>query len=151
MISAALRALTGSWQGTNRLWLDPAKPAQESEGTAVFQLVAQKKFATLRYTWAYDKQPQEGFLLFGEDDQEITAAWVDSWHMQDKMMHCTGKIAANGAISVVGYYAAPPDPDWGWRITIEPQSANQFTFRMHNITPQGEEMLAVEVQFKRST
>ncbi|WP_420645319.1 DUF1579 family protein [Candidatus Leptofilum sp.] len=148
-VSKKLLALAGSWQGINRLWLDPSKPAQESAGTAVFQPVAQNKFATLNYTWAYKNQSQAGLLLFGQEGEQVDAAWVDSWHMQHAMMHCTGEIQSDGGITVLGSYAAPPGPDWGWRLTIQPLSDAQFKFIMHNITPEGEAMLAVEAIYSR--
>ena len=148
-VPTALTKLVGKWQGTNKLWLDPIQSARESAGTAVFQLTTKGKFATLHYTWADAGQPQEGLLLFGANGQEAEAAWVDSWHMQDVMMHCTGEIQPDGAISVLGSYAAPPGPDWGWRLTIRPLPDDQFQFLMHNISPDNEEMLAVEVVFSR--
>lgn len=148
-VSKMIATLVGQWQGTNQLWLDPARPARESAATAVFQLIAQGKFATLQYTWADEGQPQSGLLLFGANGQQVDAAWVDSWHMQDAMMHCTGDVQPDGAISVLGSYAAPPDPDWGWRITVRPFPNDQFSLIMHNISPEGKEMLAVEIMFSR--
>jgi hypothetical protein len=111
--------------------------------------VAQGKFFELHYTWADEGKPQDGVLLLGQSQEQLSAAWVDSWHMHDKMMHCTGTAQADGTVSVVGYYAAPPGPDWGWRITLQVQAADQFRLIMHNITPDGEEMLAVEAVFSR--
>jgi hypothetical protein len=67
----------------------------------------------------------------------------------DAMMSCTGSEQPDGTVSVIGHYAAPPGLDWGWRITIQPQTADQFKLLMHNITPDGEEMLAVEAIFSR--
>lgn len=148
-VSPKLMALTGSWQGTNKLWLDPNEPARESAATAVCQTVAQGKFFSLRYTWADEGKPQEGLLLLGQNQEQLAAAWVDSWHMQNLMMHCTGTVETGKPASVVGHYAAPPDPDWGWRLTLQPDSAEQFRLIMHNITPDGEEMLAVEATFRR--
>jgi hypothetical protein len=148
-IPTILADLTGRWQGTNRLWLDPNEPARESVATAVCQPVAQGKFFNLHYTWAEGGQPQDGVLLLGQSQEQLSAAWVDSWHMQDTMMHCAGKAQTEGVVSVIGYYAAPPDPDWGWRITLKSDSAEQFRLIMHNITPDGEEMLAVEAVFSR--
>ncbi|MCA9919162.1 MAG: DUF1579 family protein [Anaerolineales bacterium] len=150
MIPEAFLTLAGSWQGTNHLWLDPTQPARESVGTAVLQPIAQQKFLSLHYTWADDGQPQDGQLMVGQDGPQMQATWVDSWHMQDKMMILTGATQPDGSLSVTGSYAAPPGPDWGWRITLQPESQNRFTFRMHNITPEGEEMLAVEVKFSRA-
>ncbi|WP_420627370.1 DUF1579 family protein [Candidatus Leptofilum sp.] len=148
-VSKELMSLTGNWQGTNRLWLDPSEPARKSVATAVLQPTAKGKFATLHYSWADAGQPQEGLLLFGANGDQVDAAWVDSWHMQHVMMYCTGEIQPDGGISVLGSYAAPPGPDWGWRITIQPLSEAQFKFLMHNITPEGEAALAVEVLFER--
>ena len=150
-IPTALAQLVGNWHGTNKLWLDPSKPARESGGTAVFQLTAQGKFATLNYTWADAGQPQSGVLLFGSNGQKVDAAWVDSWHMQDVMMHCTGEAQPDGAISVLGSYAAPPGPDWGWRLTIQPLPDDLLRFVMHNISPEGEEMIAVEALYSRES
>ncbi len=149
-IPTVLAELTGRWQGTNHLWLDPNEPARESMATAVCQPVAQGKFFNLHYTWAEDGQPQDGVLLLGQSQEQLSAAWVDSWHMHDKMMQCTGTAAAD-AVSVQGSYAAPPGPDWGWRITLQPQSADQFRLIMYNITPAGEDTLAVEAVFSRES
>lgn len=140
----------GQWQGVNRLWLAPAEPAQESDSTAVLQMAAGGQFATLAYTWVYQGQPQEGLLLLGQvHQQQVEVVWIDSWHMQDKMMLCVGQVEADGAVWVKGSYAAPPDPDWGWRIALQPISPDQFRLVMHNITPAGEEMKAVEVTYAR--
>jgi acetamidase/formamidase len=35
-------------------------------------------------------------------------------------MACRGSAEPGDAISVRGSYAAPPDPDWGWRTAITP-------------------------------
>ena len=148
-IPTQLHTLAGKWHGTNQLWLEPNEPVRESVGTAVFKLTAQGKFATLEYTWADEGQPQSGLLLFGSDGQQINATWVDYWHMQDAMLSCIGAAEPDGAIWVRGNYAAPPGPDWGWKIAIQPQTNNKFLFIMHNISPEGEEMLAVEVVFTR--
>ncbi len=147
-IPTQLKDLTGHWQGGKRLWLGPNEPVRESMATAVCRPVAQGKFFELHYTWAEGGQPQDGVLVLGQEGQQLSAAWVDSWHMQDKIMQCTG-IAAEDVVSVKGSYAAPPGPDWGWRITLQPDSAEQFRLIMHNITPDGEEMMAVEAVFSR--
>ena len=149
-VSEVLLALAGNWQGCNRLWLDPDEPAQESEGTAVLQPVAQNKFITLHYTWADEGQPQAGVLLLGQDGAQVNASWVDSWHMQDKIMQLTGTTKPDGSAVVDGSYAAPPGPDWGWRITIQPLENDQFKLIMHNVTPDGAAMLAVEAVFSRA-
>jgi hypothetical protein len=111
--------------------------------------VAQGKFVRLDYSWGYEGQAQAGSYLFGYEKQRgaVTAVWIDSWHMGDKYMACEG--TANGVIDVRGSYAAPPGPDWGWRTVIEPEKEAAFRLLMYNISPEGEEALAVEAVYHR--
>jgi len=78
-----------------------------------------------------------------------TVAWIDSWHNGDRLMLCQGSLSVAGALSVKCSYSAPPGPDWGWRITLESPSNDAWRLVMHNITPQGDEQLAVEALFQR--
>jgi hypothetical protein len=64
------------------------------------------------------------------------------------IMNFTGTCDEQGTVRVLGSYAAPPGPDWGWRIEIEP-AAGSWTLRMFNITPDGQEVLAVEATLSR--
>ena len=66
-------------------------------------------------------------------------------------MVCEGKVDEEGIVCVRGTYSAPPGPDWGWQITIEPESEEVFRFLMHNITPEGKKELAVEVMYSQQT
>ena len=150
-VPANLAALAGEWAGPNRLWLAPDTPVRESETRATVALAAEGKFLTIRYTWADDGAAQSGLLLVGvEADGAATAAWVDSWHMQDKMMVCRGT-SRDGAVSVTGSYEAPPGPDWGWRIEILPKADGTFQIVMYNITPDGSAFLAVEATYRRAS
>lgn len=144
-----LAKLEGHWQGLNQLWLSPNDPVRESETAVSVTNTGQGNFVTLAYTWADAGKPQDGLLLVGQADEGIQAVWVDSWHMGKQMMLCHGEVTANGGVSVRGSYAAPPDPDWGWRIDVEPEENGRFRLLMYNITPHGEEMLAVTAVYTR--
>jgi len=145
-----LKPLAGKWSAENRLWLDPGSPAAVSTASADVSYTGQGKFFKLHYTWAYEGEPQEGLLLVSQQpDKVIKATWLDSWHNQDAFMACAGHLTAAGGITVLGSYPAPPGPDWGWRLTIEPGLDDRFALVMHNITPGGEEFLAVEAVFNR--
>jgi hypothetical protein len=53
---------------------------------------------------------------------------------------------------VRGKYAAPPDPDWGWRIDVQP-GGRTLRVVMHNVWPEaqgGKEELAVEAVYTRA-
>lgn len=148
---ASLTPLIGHWAGQNRLWVLPGEPDRPSAATAQVALAAQGQFILLSYTWAEAGQPQDGVLIIGLEPQRnlVSAAWIDSWHMQDKIMSLEGTVLTSGAISFEGSYAAPPGPDWGWRITIEPGAPDAFRLTMHNVSPRGAAALAVEAAYAR--
>ena len=62
-------------------------------------------------------------------------------------MACEGAVEPDGAIAVRGSYAAPPGPDWGWRIVIRPAGKPALHIVMYNVTPGGQEALAVEATY----
>ncbi len=145
------RALVGEWRATNRLWLSPKDPVRESESLAVVRLAGRDQFAEIAYTWAFDGKPQEGRIILGQDagSHAVKAVWFDSWHMRNDFMMCHGGVDPTGVVAVKGTYAAPPDPDWGWEILIEPEPADAFRLSMYNIPPGGESELAVEAVYAR--
>jgi hypothetical protein len=152
MQSADLRsALTGEWQGTKHLYLEPPPAApQSSPSTLSVTPLAGGNFVQLNYTWSFEGEPQTGVLLFGYDEENTASgAWVDSFHMSSKVFFCSGAVA-EGSAKMLGSYAAPPGPDWGWRITLRSVSAAEFQIVMHNISPEGQEDLAVQIDYTRS-
>jgi hypothetical protein len=112
---------------------------------------AQGQFILFQYTWAYEGEPQDGLLMLGFEPKpnEMQAVWIDSWHMQDKLMFCRGTIGRHCDISLKGSYPAPPRPNWGWQIDITPRSPNGFRLQMYNISPEGKSQLAVEAGYTR--
>lgn len=143
----ALTACAGEWRGNNRLQDPHANLADDSPATASVSPVLGGKFVRIDYTWARQDQPHEGSLLIGWEAKAgvASAYWADTWHNGDKVMACTGTVDATGALAVQGSYAAPPGPDWGWRIRIEPQAARALRVVMHNLWPEGRADLAVEI------
>ena len=141
--------LAGNWAGTNKLWLDPAKPAQESESVMVVGTKGKGRFVTFTYTWATD-EPQDGLLVFAFDEEKniITAHWLDSFHTGGKVMAFEGGAEQGGSVLVRGSYDAPSGPPWGWTIGVEPDDGT-FRIVMHNVSPEGERFLAVEAHYRR--
>jgi uncharacterized protein DUF1579 len=147
----SLASLAGEWKGTNRLnlpWLPD--PIQESESKAIVSLRISGQFIGFAYTWEHEGKPQEGLLILGCDNKTnaVQAVWTDSWHMSHKFMLCDGTTDGKGKIDVKGFYSVPDHPDWGWRTVIEPGS-DTFKYTMYNVTPEGEETLAVDTEFVR--
>jgi hypothetical protein len=147
-----LSAFTGNWQGSNSLWLSPQESARESATALSIGAAINGKFIEINYTWADDDKSQSGMLILGyENERQLaTAVWADSWHMGEKFMFCQGVIKENGSVDVRGQYQAPTGPDWGWRIVVEPQSENTLNLIMYNITPDGQEELAVRAVYRKA-
>jgi hypothetical protein len=147
----ALIKLAGEWQGTNQLWLTPAEMPQKSQSTASITPVIKGKFVRIDYTWTFEGEAQAGLMVCGYDPQEakVTVVWADSMHMGDKFMICQGAAQADGALDVRGSYSVPGHPDWGWRMVIGPGENGAFRLVMYNITPEGQEHLAVEANYSR--
>jgi len=147
----SLTKLLGSWSGRNTLyvpWLNP--PESKSEATAKVATAVNGKFVTIAYDWADHGEPHQGLLLIGQhpEQRDITASWIDSWHQGGSILQLTGDVAENGTVTLRASYPAPPDPDWGWRIVISAQPGG-FDVVMTNITPTGEESLAVETHYEQ--
>ena len=148
-IPTAFSSLAGEWRGTNKVFL-PGEPDRVSKTQATVALAAQGRALTWAYRWADGDAPQEGLLMLGLNPgtEEAIVAWVDTWHTGGGPMIFRGTLA-DGALEVLGSYAAPTGPDWGWRITIAPEGDASFRVQMFNIIPDGEEMLGVEAVYER--
>jgi hypothetical protein len=108
------------------------------------------QFLSIEYTWSFEGDPQEGLFILGCDPRtdEVQAVWTDSWHSKNVLMLCNGSRNSEGRISVLGHYAVPEHPDWGWRTEIVP-GPDSFRYAMYNISPEGVEEIAVETDFER--
>lgn len=145
-----LAARAGHWQGINQLQDPHTNAPEDSPSSLAVTPILKGKFIRMDYTWAYQGNPEEGMLLIGYEEKTnaVTAHWADTWH-QPTVMVCQGNAEANDSMSVKGSYAAPPGPDWGWRITISSRDNQNLQMVMYNITPEGQEYLAVEAKYTR--
>jgi Protein of unknown function (DUF1579) len=146
-----LLACAGIWRGTNRLEDPHIKKTEDSFSTAILTPILGRRFVRIDYTWVFYGDPQEGSLLFGHEKKSdvVTAYWIDSWHLNDKIMVCTGGLI-DGQLHVFGSYAPPTGPDWGWHIVVAPQEGKKFSVKMFNVEPDGRESFAVESQYRRA-
>jgi hypothetical protein len=146
----ALTAVAGQWSGSNTLQDPNTGKPEESPSTVTVTPVLGGRFVRLDYTWGYQGKPQEGSLLVGFEPKsgEVSGHWIDTWHMGRKVLACLGTAAA-GTVAVRGSYAAPPGPDWGWRIEIAPGD-DGLRITHTNIYPDGKEELAAEGVYSRA-
>lgn len=142
--------LAGNWSGTNRLhtpWIKE-NPISKSESVCSVETAAINKFLKIEYTWIHEEKPQAGLLLIGNEKDSVKAVWIDSWHNGDKFMNCEGNVEGS-SIKIKGFYSVPDHPDWGWKMEIKFKNETSFKIIMHNVTPEGEESLAVEIDSER--
>ena len=65
-------------------------------------------------------------------------------------MAMSGPAETSSLLTVRGSYRAPPGPDWGWKISLTPDLEGRVRIVMHNVSPAGEEHLAVEAEYTRA-
>ena len=154
-ILEALSASAGSWHGKNTLQDAHSGQPAESPSTLTVTPVLGGRVVRLDYTWSYQGKPQEGSLLIGFQKKAdlFTGHWIDTFHVGTKVMMLQGPNPSGSALSLLGSYAAPPGPDWGWRIEITPEHDGTLRIVMFNIWPEsegGQQDLAVEASYTRA-
>lgn len=146
-----LAACGGEWTGTNVLE-DPGRGlAATSDSRATVTPVMEGRFVRIDYTWSYEGKPQWGSMMIGHRPEpgEATMYWIDSWHNGHSGMMCRGRRREDGVLDVRGSYGAGTGPDWGWRTEIHPD-AGALRWVMYNVTPDGDESLAVDETLQRA-
>lgn len=154
-----LARMAGEWEGTYRLWFEPDMLAAESSQRGSLRPVLGGRFLVHEYEWEFDGRRYTGVALIGYhiDERRWECAWVDSFHTGSSILFSqTASHNAQGAepphFTVLGSYGdgqTPPGPRWGWRTEIEQADDDHLTITMTNISPEGEEAKAVEVEYTR--
>jgi hypothetical protein len=144
--------LIGVWAGENILrlsWMTPQEYHSLSELTVT--PTVREKFLAFEYRWSHETAPHEGLLLVGYDAAQeiVNAAWVDSWHSSTKPLALSGNVDRHKTIDLRGTYEVPNHPDWGWHIVINIPEKDALQIVMYNVSPKGDEDLAVRADYKR--
>jgi hypothetical protein len=146
-----LTGLAGPWQATYQLRGDPSF-AGDSPSSAVITPTVGGRFARIDYAWSDRGKPQEGALVVGFEPGpgRVSVMWLDTWHNSNRMMICSGTATPDGGIDVVGTYpTGEGSPDWGWRTRLD-VAADTWTMTMFNVSPEGQEDLAVRAVYRRA-
>jgi Protein of unknown function (DUF1579) len=143
--------MVGQWAGNKWFWQSASESPKVSRAHAAIVPAARGKFVRVDYTWAMDASPQEGTLLVGFDAHRgvVSGAWIDSWHMSDRLLTCTGNLTAPTVFAMSGTQVDPPAPDRVWSITFERGDSRSSTIRIYNVSPEGHKDMFVEAIFKR--
>ena len=134
------------------LWLEPGKLEEETDIVGSMSLVQGWAFLQHDYVGSCMEKIQSGVALFGYScgEDRWTAAWTDSFHNGTRIMFSQGEHRGDlSRIDVFGAYPAPPGPDRGWRTMVELISTDHLVITHFNVTPDGEEAKAVEIDYRR--
>ncbi|MBX3185861.1 MAG: DUF1579 domain-containing protein [Labilithrix sp.] len=145
-----LTALAGTWAGTTLTWLDPSAPPSESRVDASVETLLGGRWIRIAYASTVMEKPHAGEMTVGfhNDAKAHEMTWIDSFHTGTSIMLSTGAPRDDGAVSVLGSYAAGPQR-WGWRTVIHQPSSGELVIEAFNIAPSGEEFPAVTTKLTR--
>jgi hypothetical protein len=136
----------------NRVWFSTDELVDESAMEGTIRAVLNGRFIIHEYTGTFQGKPIEGVCMMGYDlaQQKFQSAWVDSFHMSTGIMFSEGD-PSNDNMMVLGSYLSMGEvtEEWKWRTTIDLVNEDEIVITMFNISPQGDEVKAVETKYKR--
>jgi hypothetical protein len=146
-----LHRLCGPWSGQARTCFSPGEPWLEAPWSGRIEPLLGGRFVRFSYQSSLQGEPLAGEMLIAWESSERLwrTSWIDSFHTGTAILVSEGP-PATGAITVKGTYFAGVPQKWGWRTEIDDAVEGSLSIRMYNITPDGQEMLGVEIKLERS-
>jgi hypothetical protein len=86
-----LASLVGEWTFVNRMWMDPAAPPTESNGTSTYTMILGGRYLQGEHKGVFSGMPFEGLGVTGYDNlgRQFVASWIDNFGTG--IMYMTGK------------------------------------------------------------
>lgn len=143
--------LVGQWVGTSKIWFEPGKLGSSSPIQGSFVRIIDGKFLRHAYSSAVDGEQQVGdeTIMFNPVTNQCEISWIDSFHMNYGIMFSVGSLDENGFTVLGSYDVEPNTPPWGWRTVYQMMDDNHLKISSFNVSPDGKEDLAVEIDYTR--
>lgn len=148
---ADLARLVGDWSGSLRVWFEPGELVSDATVRGRIRSVLGGRFVLHEYESQCMGEAEQGIAIHGYhlDGHCYESAWIDSFHTGTQIMLSRGVPMATLHAVTASYGSESDGAAWGWRTEVEKSSGDKLLIRMFNITPQGEESLAVEFAYRR--
>jgi hypothetical protein len=145
-----LDAFVGTWNTKITMWMAPGAPPMSSTGTSENKWAMNGRYLEQRFKGDFMGTPFEGIGYTGYDNvkKQYWGTWMDS--MSTGMMTSTGWMPDAKTWMFSGSYADPmtgKDTKVEERITIN--SADQHTFEMYGVAPDGSMFKTMEMTYTR--
>jgi Protein of unknown function (DUF1579) len=171
-----VHVLAGNWSGIDRLWFEPGPPANRSEAVLAIRPTLGGRAVVIDHRWTMapgtaEAEEHLGTFLVTPVGEGTQVAWIDTFGTGGTIMALgTGALAAAGLAAVavdpmlrtVGQDGADGEPfvdalgsydgdgvSWGWRLQIARPDHDTLVIAEWNVTPGGEEQLALLGEYHR--
>jgi Protein of unknown function (DUF1579) len=146
-----LEQFVGTWDTTNKMWMDPNAPAQESKGVAENKMALGGRFLEQHYEGTFMNQPFTGMGYTGYDlyKKQYVGTWMDS--MGTTIMTTTGTADASGKTmtftGTMDDYMTGKKANFKEVVTVVDN--DHHTFEMWWPGPDGKMFKTMEIQYAR--
>lgn len=146
-----LAAFAGEWDGTVKMWMDPAATPMESPTTCVAKMEMDGRYLYSHYTGDMMGQKFTGVGVMGYNNvtKEFESSWIDN--MGTGVETSSGKASADG--KEITLYGAMTDPTQGKKIKsreiLKWTGADSYSMEFYMPGPDGKEVKSMEINFHR--
>jgi hypothetical protein len=143
-----LQESVGNWATTSRMWMEPGKPPQETQGQEEVKPALGGRFISIHYTGSAMGKPFEGMGMEGYDNvkKKYVMTWADS--MGTMIVYAEGTGDAKQR-TFTGEEILPTGQKRPFRWVMKTDSKDKHTMEMFAPGADGKEAKEMEIVYTR--